>query len=156
MLREKQSHSCLSNYHFIKLSFCLGLTWWSQLSFPSDDFTWNISFFLPALGLGLSTISKPLTSRAQFSCTKAAHGTVREIVWMNPAMTSKGASAFSKSSLSDWEIWIEEQNYCLWRMMNNLNGNDLICFNLLSDRNQCTYPFIQWHLCQGASALIKV
>lgn len=57
--------------------------------------------FSPALGLGLNTISRPLTSRAQFSCTKAAHGTVRVIVWMNPAITSKGASAFSKSSLSD-------------------------------------------------------
>lgn len=59
---------------------------------------------LPTLGLGLSTISKPLISRAQFSCSKAAHGTVSDIVWMNPAITSKGASAVSRSSLSDWEI----------------------------------------------------
>lgn len=56
---------------------------------------------LPTLGLGLSTISKPLISRAQFSCSKAAHGTVSDIVWMNPAITSKGASAVSRSSLSD-------------------------------------------------------
>lgn len=58
---------------------------------------------LPTLGLGLSTMSKPLTSRAQFSCRSAAHGTVREIVWMNPAVTSKGASAVSRSSLRDCE-----------------------------------------------------
>lgn len=57
---------------------------------------------LPTLGLGLNTISKPLTSRAQFSCRSAAHGTDSEIVWMNPAVTSKGASAVSSSSFSDW------------------------------------------------------
>lgn len=57
---------------------------------------------LPTRGLGLNTISKPLTSRAQFSCRRAAHGTVSEIVWMNPAITSKGASAVSSSSFSDW------------------------------------------------------
>lgn len=59
--------------------------------------------FLPALGLGLNPISNPLTTRAQFSCTRAAHGTVREIVWINPVMTSNGASAVSSSSFSDWE-----------------------------------------------------
>lgn len=64
-------------------------------------FTNNVTVALPILGLGLSTISKPLTSRAQFSCSRAAHGTVREIVWMKPAVTSKGASAVSRSSLRD-------------------------------------------------------
>lgn len=58
---------------------------------------------LPTLGLGLSTISKPFTSRAQFSCSSAAHGTVKDIVWMNPAITSKGASAVSRSSLRDYK-----------------------------------------------------
>lgn len=61
------------------------------------------SAFLPTLGLGLNTISNPLTTRAQFSCTRAAHGTVKEIVWINPVMTSNGASAVSRSSFSDWE-----------------------------------------------------
>lgn len=100
---------------------------------------------LPTLGLGLSTISKPLISRAQFSCSRAAHGTVREIVWMNPAITSKGASAVSRSSLSDWE---RKENAQV-----SPESNKCIC---CTSATKQTYPFIQWHLCKCSSALIEV
>lgn len=101
---------------FVNLLICYKMT---------THFHLSKTFFkdgsLPTLGLGLSTISKPLISRAQFSCSRAAHGTVREIVWINPAMTSKGASAVSRSSLSDCRTKKSSWSLSLFMQIMGLN-----------------------------------
>jgi len=59
----------------------------------------NEKISLPSLGLGLKTISNPFTSNAQLSCSNDPHGTDKEIDWINPSVTSRGASADSRISL---------------------------------------------------------
>lgn len=53
---------------------------------------------LPRHGLGFKTISKPFTSSAQLSWSKEPQGMDRDIDWINPSVTSNGASADSRIS----------------------------------------------------------
>lgn len=77
---------------------------WNKHNIMPSIMTFSMLYHLCHLlmrGLGLKTISKPLTSRAQLSWSNEAHGTVREMAWMKPSVTSNGASTDSRISFRD-------------------------------------------------------
>lgn len=120
-------------------------------------------------GLDLKTISKPLTSRAQLSWSNEAHGTVREMAWMKPSVTSNGASTDSKISFKDCRNVTQglfvftcecyhhnNQQILHWHNVWDYSIFYYAYWYLVVTFPPDTYPFVQWHLCKGTFALVEV